>query len=87
MKGVFFMDERLLSWSEIRELYPNQQVALTDVEWGNRSTVVRARVKLAEKVDNVTPTEIASLAVMSDGKIVSENTSDSLLCAGASTLC
>ena len=81
------MKNELLTWAEIRNLYPNQQVGLTDVVWGNKSTVLKAKVRYAEKKDHLTPTQIASIAVMSNGTIVSENTSDSLMCVGANSIC
>lgn len=38
-----------MTWTEIMEKYPNQWVGLTDVEWGNASTVKTAVVKYAGK--------------------------------------
>ena len=81
------MKKQELTWYEICTKYPNQQVALTDVTWGNGSTVIKAIVKASEKEDNLSPVDIASMAAMSNGTIVSENTSDSILCAGASVIC
>ncbi len=81
------MSKAILSWNEICRQYPNQAVALTDYTLKNASTISSARVLYSERENNMTPSEIASIAIMSDGKIIAENTSDSLLCTGASVLC
>ena len=81
------MEDVLLSWKDICERYPKQSVALTEVKLSNKSTIVLAKVLYSEKKDKMTPSEIAGIAMMSGGSIVAENTSDSILSAGASVSC
>jgi hypothetical protein len=61
-----------LSWEEICRLYPNQEVGLTDVEWDNGATVKSAVVSYSER--DTPKDQIVSIAIMSNGEVVSENT-------------
>ncbi len=69
----YFMKERL-TWQEICQKYPNQQVGLADVEWLNNDgvTVKSAVVDLTE--DNHSRRDIISLCAMSKGRLYSQNT-------------
>ncbi len=66
-----------MTWQEICEQYPNQQVALEDVEWVDNDgvTVKTASVRYCEK--DMSRTEIIAKCMMSGGKLFSNNTTES----------
>lgn len=80
------MDNKRLTWDEIVQTYPNQQVGLSEVEWDNEATVKSAIVAYTEET---TPRRvIISIAMLSGGSIVSENTTqDTTMHVGAYTVC
>ncbi len=73
MKGVLIMNRERLTWEEICKRYPNQQVALKDVELGSYDEVKSAVVVYTEA--DYSRAEINGIAACSGGEIQSENTS------------
>lgn len=73
MKGVWAMEKERLTWEEICEKYPNQQVGLSEVERGSYDQIISAVVECSEK--DHTRAEVNGIAAMSEGRIYSENTS------------
>ena len=62
-----------MTWDEICKEYPNQQVGLSDVEYGPGRIIISAVVKMHED-GNTTKTMINSEVVRSNGEMISENT-------------
>ena len=81
------MRERL-TWQEICQKYPNQQVGLAEVEWVDNDgvTVKSAIVDLSEAEH--TKRDIISLCAMSGGRLYSQNTSpENMLSTGICMAC
>ncbi len=66
------MSKERLTWDEICKRYPNQQVALEEVEYGPCDEVKSGIVLYSEA--DYTSSEINGIAACSGGKIQSENT-------------
>ena len=77
-----------MSWQEICQKYPNQQVGLGDVEWVNNDgvTVKSAVVILTE--GKYSRRDIISKCALSGGTLYSENTTpESLFTTGVCVVC
>ena len=67
-----------LTWSQIKEQYPDQWVGLTDVDWENEATVTSAVVTYP----SLTKNEALGLAIRSKGKITARTTKDTPIWVG-----
>ena len=80
--------KKRLSWQEICQNYPNQQVGLADVEWiDNDGVTVKSAIVALTEADH-TKREIISSCAMSGGRLYSQNTSpETMLNTGVCMVC
>lgn len=89
MKEGVYMMTALMTWEQIISNFPNQRIAISNITWKDREhgIVDRACVVASEK-DGATKREIASMAAMSNGSIIAENTNTQTdAVAGICTIC